>query len=103
MNGKIMGEVPQITANGIIEQRTVSIGSSRDTYYVTFSFVPKIVFAKWGGRARSASGVFVYGDRTMSTFGTTDNAVIVQCVWDDKRIQFEVSYSDDTILFTAIG
>lgn len=103
MNGKIMGEVPQITANTMIEQRTVSIGSSRDTYSVAFSFVPKIVFAKWGGRARSASGVFVYGDETMSTFGTTDSAVIVQCVWTDKRIQFKVSYSNDTILFTAIG
>lgn len=103
MNGKIMGETPQITANGMIEQRTVSIGSSRDTYYVTFSFVPKIVFAKWGGRAKSVSGVFVYGDSKMSTFGTTDNAVIVQCVWNGKRIQFEVSNSNDTILFTAIG
>ena len=103
MNGKIMGETPQITANGMIEQRTVSIGSSRDTYYVTFSFVPKIVFAKWGGRAKSVSGVFVYGDSTMSTFGTMNNAVITRCVWDNKRIQFEVSNSDDTILFTAIG
>ena len=103
MNGKIMGEVPQITANGMIEQRTVSIGSSRDTYYVTFSFVPKIVFAKWGGSTRSVSGVFVYGDSTMSTFGTTDDAVIELCVWNGEQIRFEVSQSNDTILFTAIG
>lgn len=103
MNGKIIGEVPQITANGKIEQQTVSIGSSRDIYYVTFSFVPKIVFAKWGGRARSASGVFVYGDKVMSTFGTIDSAVIVECVWDNEKIKFEVTQSGDTILFTAIG